>query len=192
MQPFDGDNGILLLRSWVVLENDRVCSEMVNFRRQLLHIEPIAPPFCAMANKWPPLDLDHEAMAQIINDTLYMTELLDSFRTLDQAIRVRVQKRLSENLPNPQCPFPNRQMLTTINGVQYFYSNYSLSMAQISFPRAPLCCWSSLIRELRPRSSFHRSLATIQRGKPQKLDLPPNLPESYWSQLPKTLRPDYG
>ncbi|RMD42003.1 hypothetical protein DV735_g3086, partial [Chaetothyriales sp. CBS 134920] len=54
------------------------------------------------------------------------------------------------------------------------------------------CCWRSIISEIGPvaQSQTRRSLVTIQRGPVQKLDLPPVVPQNFWSQLPTRLRPD--
>ncbi|RMZ76585.1 hypothetical protein DV737_g4763, partial [Chaetothyriales sp. CBS 132003] len=54
------------------------------------------------------------------------------------------------------------------------------------------CCWRCIAGELRPAAQpqSRRSLVTIQRGPVQKLDLPPAVPQNFWSQLPARLRPD--
>ncbi|RMZ87381.1 hypothetical protein DV736_g5394, partial [Chaetothyriales sp. CBS 134916] len=54
------------------------------------------------------------------------------------------------------------------------------------------CCWRCIAAEIRPaaQSQSRRSLVTLQRGPVQKLDLPPAVPPTFWSQLPARLRPD--
>jgi hypothetical protein len=59
-------------------------------------------------------------------------------------------------------------------------------------PRISLCCWRTLLGDASQNPLQRRSLVTVQRGPVQKLEIPPNIPAQYWSQLPARLRPDKG
>ena len=65
-------------------------------------------------------------------------------------------------------------------------------MAPPASKRISLCCLRSLLPEAAPPSRSRRSFVTVQRGPVERLPIPPNLPQQYWSQLPKRLRPDRG
>ncbi|KEF51471.1 uncharacterized protein A1O9_12388 [Exophiala aquamarina CBS 119918] len=65
-------------------------------------------------------------------------------------------------------------------------------MSQSLTTRVSPCCWRTLFHELRPQKQIRRPYhLQLQTGPVTKVDLPPDLPKAYWSQLPARLRPDH-
>ncbi|ETN42523.1 ribosomal protein L19 [Cyphellophora europaea CBS 101466] len=65
-------------------------------------------------------------------------------------------------------------------------------MAQPTSHRVASCCYKSFVRDLTRQLQPRRSMVTIQRGRPEKIKPPEDLPDTFWSQLPNRLRPDHG
>jgi large subunit ribosomal protein L19 len=72
------------------------------------------------------------------------------------------------------------------------HSHNFARMAQKLSSRVSLCCWRSFFNEIARIPQSRRSLVTVQRGRVEKLPIPPSLPQQFWSQLPNRLRPDKG
>ncbi|OCT45841.1 mitochondrial 54S ribosomal protein IMG1 [Cladophialophora carrionii] len=65
-------------------------------------------------------------------------------------------------------------------------------MSKTCVSRTSACCWRSVFAEIHPQRQLRRSLATLQRGPVEKLEVPTDLPSQYWAQLPARLKPDRG
>ncbi|EXJ60771.1 hypothetical protein A1O7_04924 [Cladophialophora yegresii CBS 114405] len=65
-------------------------------------------------------------------------------------------------------------------------------MSRTAVSRMSACCWRSVFAEIHPQRPLCRSLATLQRGPVEKLEVPTDLPPQYWSQLPARLKRDRG
>jgi hypothetical protein len=74
--------------------------------------------------------------------------------------------------------------------VQIFQSSATMSRSLVS--RSSTSCWRALLKESQPQKQPRRTLVALSTAVPEKLAIPPRLPEQYWSQLPIRFRPNNG
>jgi len=65
-------------------------------------------------------------------------------------------------------------------------------MAQVLPFGSATCCCRRAVKFAWSRPAQRRSMLSLHAGPVERLNFPPQLPEQYWSQLPKRMRPEQG